>query len=195
MTGQLSQSMQIWRARDSINAMPATITSESSTSPVEFNMATVCKICVGPIEPPDQHFHWVACLGLAHAEAALDKSDCGHCANPPGPSRYGSRPIRGGAHCRQRAAGGPPLSWWWERRLPIPRFPSPRTASSPLLTSRSSYPLARRRGMTPCPSRPRRGRIGRDRSQEDHQGLQPPIPQTALSAALRETSSQHPIPQ
>ncbi len=31
MTGQLSQSMQIWRARDSINAMPATITSESDT--------------------------------------------------------------------------------------------------------------------------------------------------------------------
>ncbi len=41
MTGQLSQSMHIWRARDSINAMPATITSESSTSPVEFVMATV----------------------------------------------------------------------------------------------------------------------------------------------------------
>ncbi len=33
MTGQLSQSMQIWRARDSINAMPATIILESSTSP------------------------------------------------------------------------------------------------------------------------------------------------------------------
>ncbi len=31
-------------------------------------------------------------------------------------------------------------------------------------------------------------------SQEDHQGLQPSIPQTALSAALRETSPQHPIP-
>ncbi len=30
-------------------------------------------------------------------------------------------------------------------------------------------------------------------SQEDHQGLQPSIPQTALSVALRETSPQHPI--
>ncbi len=63
--------------------MPATITSESSTSPVEFNMATVYKICVGPIEPADQHLHCVACLGLAHAEAALDESDCGHCADLP----------------------------------------------------------------------------------------------------------------
>ncbi len=83
MTGQLSQSMQIWRARDSINAMPATITSESSTSPVEFVMATVCKICAGPIKPLDHHLHCVACLGLAHAEAALDESDCGHCADLP----------------------------------------------------------------------------------------------------------------
>ncbi len=63
--------------------MPATITSESSTSPVEFVMATVCKICAGPIEPLDHHLHCVACLGLAHAEAALDESDGGHCADLP----------------------------------------------------------------------------------------------------------------
>ncbi len=31
-------------------------------------------------------------------------------------------------------------------------------------------------------------------SPEDHQGLQPPVPQNALSAALRKTSPQHPIP-
>ncbi len=31
-------------------------------------------------------------------------------------------------------------------------------------------------------------------SPEDHQGLQPHIPQTALSAGLRKTSPQHPIP-
>ncbi len=31
-------------------------------------------------------------------------------------------------------------------------------------------------------------------SPEDHQGLKPPVPQSALSAALRETSPQHPIP-
>ncbi len=31
-------------------------------------------------------------------------------------------------------------------------------------------------------------------SLEDHQGLQPPVPQSALSAALRKTSPQHPIP-
>ncbi len=151
--------------------MPATITSESSTSPVEFVMATVCKICAGPIEPLDHHLHCVACLGLAHAEAGLDESDCGHCA--PGPPRYGSRPIRAGAHCRQRAAGGlPPLLAAGALSCraaepngrPIPRFPFPRTVSAPLTTSRGSYPLATRRGMTPCPSRPRRKRIGRDRS-------------------------------
>ncbi len=33
-----------------------------------------------------------------------------------------------------------------------------------------------------------------EESQEDHQGFQPPVPQTALSATLRETSPQHPIP-
>ncbi len=70
-------------SRGSINAMPATITSESSTSPVEFNMATVCTICAGPIEPPDQHYHCVACLGLTHAEAVLDESECGHCTDLP----------------------------------------------------------------------------------------------------------------
>ncbi len=31
-------------------------------------------------------------------------------------------------------------------------------------------------------------------SPEDHQRLQPPVPQTALSASLRKTSPQHPIP-
>ncbi len=50
---------------------------------LEFVMASVCKICAGPIEPLDQHLHCVACLGLAHAEAALDESDCGHCADLP----------------------------------------------------------------------------------------------------------------
>ncbi len=103
MTGQLSQSIQILTSsRGSINAMPATITSESSTSPVEFIMATVCKICAGPIEPPDQRCHCVACLGLAQPEVALDESDCGHCgALFSGPAAIW--PIRGEAYCRQRA--------------------------------------------------------------------------------------------
>ncbi len=51
---------------------------------LEFVMTSVCKICAGPIEPLDHHLHCVACLGLAHAEAALDESDCGHCADLPG---------------------------------------------------------------------------------------------------------------
>ncbi len=50
---------------------------------LELVMASVCKICAGPIEPLDQHLHCVACLGLAHAEAALDESDCGHSADLP----------------------------------------------------------------------------------------------------------------
>ncbi len=142
--------------------MPATITSESSTSPVEFVMATVCKICAGPIEPLDHHLHCVACLGLAHAGPRA-----------PGTPRCGSRPIRGGAHCRQRAAGGPPLSWRRERRLAMP--PNLTVAPFPGFLSRGLFPppfqhrgvrilLATRRGMTPCPSRPRRKRIGWDRS-------------------------------
>ncbi len=137
MTGQLSQSMQIWRARDSINAMPTTITSESSTSPVEFVMATVCKICAEPIEPLDHHLHCVARLGLAHAEAALDESDCGYCADLPavcsGPaaiwfaaySGWGSLPP----------AGGPPLSW---RRLAMP--PNPTVAPFPGFLSQGLFP-------------------------------------------------------
>ncbi len=32
------------------------------------------------------------------------------------------------------------------------------------------------------------------KSPEDHQWLQPPVPQTVLSAALKKTSPQHPIP-
>ncbi len=51
---------------------------------LEFVMTSVCKICAGPIEPLDHHLHCVACLGLAHFEAALDESDCGHCADLPG---------------------------------------------------------------------------------------------------------------
>ncbi len=148
--------------------MPATITSESSTSPVEFVMATVCKICAGPIEPLDHHLHCVACLGLAHAEAALDESDCGHCADRcSGPaaiwfadySGWGSLPPA----CRWwapplLAAGAPSCRAAEPDGRPIPRFPFPRTVSAPLLTSRGSYPLATRREMTPCPSRPRRKR-------------------------------------
>ncbi len=157
--------------------MPATITSESSTSPVEVVMATVCKICAGPIEPLDHHLHCVACLGLAHAEAALDESDCRHCTDLPVCVLRARRDI----FAAYSGWGSlPPACRWWAPPLlaagalscraaepngrPIPRFPFPRTVSAPLLTSRSSYPLATRRGMTPCPSRPRRRRIGWDRS-------------------------------
>ncbi len=91
--------------------MPATITSESSTSPVEFVMATVCKICAGPIEPLDHHLLCIACLGLAHAEAALDESDCGHCVDLPARVLRAHRDmVRGLFGMGLTAAGGPPLS-------------------------------------------------------------------------------------
>ncbi len=46
-------------------------------------MTSYCRICAGPIVPPDSHDHCIACLGLAHAEAALEESDCAHCADLP----------------------------------------------------------------------------------------------------------------
>ncbi len=47
-------------------------------------MTSYCRICAGPIEnPPDGHDHCIACLGLAHAEAALVESDCARCADLP----------------------------------------------------------------------------------------------------------------
>ncbi len=119
--------------------MPATITSESSTSPVEFVMATVCKICAGPIEPLDHHLHCVACLGLALAEAALDESDCGHCSGPAAIwfaaySGWGSLPSA----CRWwapplLAAGAPSCRAAEPKGRPIPRFPFPRTVSTPFI--------------------------------------------------------------
>ncbi len=46
-------------------------------------MTSYCRICAGPIVPPDSHDHCIACPGLAHAEAALEESDCAHCADLP----------------------------------------------------------------------------------------------------------------
>ncbi len=55
----------------------------------------------------------VTCLVSAHAEAALDEFRLWTLRGPavphaPGPPRYGSRPNRGEAHCRQHVACGPP---------------------------------------------------------------------------------------
>ncbi len=88
--------------------MPATITSESSTSPVEFVMATVCKICAGPIEPLDHHVHCVARLGLAHAEAALDEFDCGYCTDLPARMLRARRDMVRGLF----GVGLTAASWW-----------------------------------------------------------------------------------
>ncbi len=142
MTGQLSQSMQIRRARDSINAMLATIISESFTSPWTrdgFNLQDL------------RGTHWTA--GSASPLRRLPgpgprRGGAGRVrlwtlrgpAGPraPGPPRCGSRPVRGRAHCRQRAAGEPPLSWRRERRLAVP--PNPTVAAFADLFLRGLFP-------------------------------------------------------
>ena len=50
----------------------------------EHLMASTCQTCVGPIDLPDEHEFYVACLGLAHAEAVFTDSTCAHCAKLPG---------------------------------------------------------------------------------------------------------------
>ncbi len=81
--------------------MPATITSEFSTSPVELIMATVCKICADPKEPtlslrrlpgPGPHRG-----GAGRVRLWTLRRPAGPRA--PGPPRYGSWPIWGEAHC------------------------------------------------------------------------------------------------
>ncbi len=110
---------------------------------LELVMASVCKICAGPIEPLDQHLHCVACLGLAHAEAALDESDCGHCADLPVRVLRARRDVvRGlfgvGLTAASVAAGEPPLSWRRERRLAVP--PNPTVAAFADLFPRGLFP-------------------------------------------------------
>ncbi len=142
MTGQLSQSMQIWRARDSINAMPATIISESSTSPWirdgysmqdlhGTNRTAGSSPSLRRLPGPGPRRG-----GAGRVRLRTLRGPTGPRA--PGLPRCGSRPIRGGAHCRQRAAGGPPLSGRRERRLAVP--PNPMVASFPGFLSRGLFP-------------------------------------------------------
>ncbi|KAL1278055.1 hypothetical protein QQF64_024728 [Cirrhinus molitorella] len=72
-------------------------------------MATICKICAGQIEPPDQRDHCVACLGLVHAEAALDDSNCGHCADLPARVLRARRDVARGLFGVRPAAASVPL--------------------------------------------------------------------------------------
>ncbi len=101
---------------------------------LELVMASVCKICAGPIEPLDQHLHCVACLGLAPPRRRWTSPtvDFARTSGPraPGPPRCGSRPVRGRAHCRQRAAGEPPLSGGGSAVLPCRR--TQRSPHSPI---------------------------------------------------------------
>jgi len=100
---------------------------------LEFVMASVCKICAGPI--------WII-ISIASPAWAWP-TPRRRWTSPtvdfaPGPPRCGSRPVRGGAHCRQRAAGEPPLSWRRERRLAVPS--NPTVASFPDFLPRGLFP-------------------------------------------------------
>ncbi|KAL0146542.1 hypothetical protein M9458_058173 [Cirrhinus mrigala] len=44
---------------------------------------SLCRMCGGPVEFPDEHEDCVLCLGRAHAEAALEGSDCKACQDLP----------------------------------------------------------------------------------------------------------------
>ncbi len=158
MTGQLSQSMQIWRARDSINAclrqlrqnlllhLLNSLWLQFARSARDQSNRWIITFTASPAWAwPTPRLRWTS------PTADIAQTYWPACSGPC--PQYGLRPIQGGASCRAAKPNG----------RPIPRFTFPRTVSAPLLTSRSSYPLARRMGMTPCPSRPRRGRIGRDR--------------------------------
>ncbi len=88
-------------------------------------MASVCKICAGPIEPLDQHLHASPAWAWPTPRRRWTSPTVDlRGPRAPGPPRCGSRPVRGGAHCRQRAAGEPPLSWRRERRLAVPSNPT-----------------------------------------------------------------------
>ncbi len=87
------------------------IISESFTSPWTRDGFQCVRSARGPIEPLDQHLHCVACLGLAHAEAALDESavdiarTCRSACS--GPAAMWFAACSGwGLHCRQ------PCRWW-----------------------------------------------------------------------------------
>nr|XP_055041699.1 uncharacterized protein LOC129429202 [Misgurnus anguillicaudatus] len=52
-------------------------------SSIKTTKSTTCLLCAGPLEQPDSHEHCIGCLGLAHAETALEDSTCEHCADLP----------------------------------------------------------------------------------------------------------------
>ncbi|KAF4103007.1 hypothetical protein G5714_015890 [Onychostoma macrolepis] len=60
---------QLWRRRKKTDFLPSRRSS----------MSNVCTLCSGPIELADTHEFCILCLGLAHAEAALNGSSCLHC--------------------------------------------------------------------------------------------------------------------
>ncbi len=127
-------------------------------------MATVCKICAGPIKPLDHHLHCVACLGLAHAEGGAGRvrlrTLCGTCRSAC------SRPTAIWFAAYSGWGSLPPACRWWAppspgggsavlqcrrtQRSPHSPVSFPEDCfRPPLPISRDSYPLATRRGMRP----------------------------------------------
>ncbi len=79
----VAKNANMMSSRGSINACNNYVRIFSFTTD-SCKMTSYCRICAGPIEnPPDSHDHCIACLGLAHPEAALEESDCAHCADLP----------------------------------------------------------------------------------------------------------------
>ncbi len=138
-------------------------------------MTSYCRICAGPIVPPDSHGHCIACLGLAHTEAALEESDCAHCADLPMRVLRTRRNVARGLFGVRPTAARAPLphprveATIWREATVLngrldPQSPSPMIVSVPLRPSRTLFPSARKARRTLCPFQPQRRRTGRNRS-------------------------------
>ncbi len=140
-------------------------------------MTSYCRICVGPIEnPPDSHDNCIACL-LAHAEVALEESDCAQCADLPLRVLRTRRNVARGLFGVRPTAANIPLvgphskvgmTIWCEATILNgrlnPQLPSPMVVSVPLRPSRTLFPSARRVRRTPCPFQPQKRRNELNRS-------------------------------
>ncbi len=96
---------------------------------LELVMASVCKICAGTHRTAGSASPLRRLPGPGSRRGGAGRVRLWTLRGPPGPRapgppRCGSRPVRGRAHCRQRAAGEPPLSGRRERRLAVPSNPT-----------------------------------------------------------------------
>ncbi len=130
MTGQLSQSMQIRRARDSINAMLATIISESFTSPWNSWWLQCVRSARDPLN------RWISISiasplpGPGSRRGGAGRVRLWTLRGPPGPRAPG--PPRCGSRACSGSGSLPPACRWWapplraagECRLAVPSNPT-----------------------------------------------------------------------